>query len=169
MAQAILAMRLAGQVPSVRVGSVGLLENGLPLPAETRSALVRLGIPAAALDTFRSRVIDKETVRRADLVLGLAREHVREVVVLVPEAWPRTFTLKELLRRGEAAGPRRPDEPLEGWLERVTEGRLRSDLLGMSADDDVDDPVGGPSAAFEKTARELQRLCDRLITLLWPR
>jgi hypothetical protein len=88
-------------------------------------------------------------LQRADLVLGMERAHVRHSVLLEPEAWPRAFTLKELVRRGAELGPRPPVESPGAWLARAHEGRDRPDLLGDSPLDDVADPYGGPSSAYE--------------------
>jgi protein-tyrosine phosphatase len=168
MAQAILSRQLAGRSIPVEVGSAGLLPGGRPLPAETRDALIGRGIDPAAVDVFRSRELTRESIETTDLVVGLAREHVREVVVRVPPAWERTFTLKELVRRGEDAGPRGAAEPLPTWLARAAEGRQRSDLLGSSIGDDVVDPIGGSPSDFDRTAAEIERLCTSLAALLWP-
>ncbi len=53
------------------------------------------------------RVLDREilTTDGADLVLVMTREHVRDVVVLDRDAWSRTFTLKELVRRAQGVEP----------------------------------------------------------------
>ena len=82
--------------------------------------------------------------------------------------WPRAFTLKELVRRGEMIGPRAPGESIEAWLARAHSGRNRADLLGSSSEDDVEDPIGLSRSAYEKTADELADLVDRLVDLLWP-
>jgi protein-tyrosine-phosphatase len=89
-------------------------------------------------------------------------------VLLEPEAWPRTFTLKELARRGAELGPRPPFESPGAWLARAHEGRDRPDLLGDSPLDDVADPYGGPSSAYEAAVTEIEDLVDRLVSLLWP-
>jgi protein-tyrosine phosphatase len=103
-------------------------------------------------------------------VLGMTREHVREVVVLDPEAFARSFTLKELVRLGEAAGPRRPGEDLPEWLARVGDGRRRSDLMGVAPDPELDvaDPIGGPLSGYERTAAEIDGLLERLVACVWP-
>jgi len=168
MAQAILSRQLAVRGVHDEVGSAGLLVGGRPLPPETRDALLALGADPVAVAAFRSRELSWDAVDRADLILGLAREHVREVVVRSPQGWDKTFTPKELVRRGEAVGPRPPTEPLEAWLRRVSDGRQRGDLLGSSDEDDVADPIGGTPADFERTAREIERLCAALQSLLWP-
>ena len=86
----------------------------------------------------------------------------------MPETWGRTFTFKELVRRGDAAGPRRPDEELSEWLNALGQHRDRRELLGSSDADDVADPIGGPPSIFEQTAAEIQGLCVSLVRLLWP-
>jgi len=168
MAQAILTRLLAARRTPAEIGSAGLLPGGRPLPAETRETLGSLGFDAAAIDAFRTREIGLSSVQRADLVLGLAREHVRQVVVLMPQAWERTFTFRELIRRGEALGPRRGGEPIATWLDRIGEGRQRSSLLGSSVEDDVLDPIGGSAGDFARTAQEIERLCSSLVSLVWP-
>ena len=72
-----------------------------------------------------SRTVTADDLAAADLILGLAREHVRHAAVLLPAAWPRAFTLRELVRRGRQAGPRAPGEPLGYWLTRAADGRDR--------------------------------------------
>ncbi|MGZ4708358.1 MAG: hypothetical protein ACXWBN_06430, partial [Acidimicrobiales bacterium] len=91
----------------------------------------------------------------------------RESVVLRPELYTRTFTLKELVRRGSELGPRAPDRPVDEWLRAAHEGRTPVQLMGSSDLDDVADPVGQGPAVYEATARELVVLVDRLVDLLW--
>ena len=127
------------------------------------SALLELGVE---LPRHRSRLLTPDLVLHADLVLAMAREHLREAVALVPDAWPRTFTLKELVRRGRTCRSRRANEPIRAWLERLGHGRLRGDVLDASPDDDVADPTGGPIAAHLRTARELDYLAAEAAALL---
>jgi protein-tyrosine phosphatase len=105
-------------------------------------------------------------VTGADLVLGMARQHVREVVLLDPAAWPYSFTLKELVRRGELAGPWARGQSLDEWLAKVAADRTHSEMLGASAADDVADPIGGPRSRFEATAAELSELMAALVSLM---
>jgi len=168
MAQAILSSLAATRSLPVEVASAGLLPGGEPMPTETRDALGALGYPTPGFASRRSGQLTVATVQQADLVLGMAREHVREVVVREPGAWPRTFTLKELVRRGEAAGPRTPGEQLEVWLSRVSLDRTRRGLLGASELDDVADPLGGLPSAFRQTAQEIRGLCVSVGDLIWP-
>lgn len=123
---------------------------------------------ARGLDTsgHRSRRVSASLIRGADLVIGMAREHVREVVAACPDAWPRAFTLKELVRLGEERGPRRVGQPLADWLAGLHAGRRLPDLLGESEGDDLADPIGRPRRVYESLAEVLDDLTTRLARLL---
>lgn len=165
MAQALLSARLARCGVAVPVASAGLLGGGRPPPPEVVSVMADRGIDVTG---HRSRVVTADDLAAADLILGLTREHVRHAAVLRPEAWPRAFTIRELLRRGQQAGARAPGEPLDHWLTRAADGRRRADLLGSHAADDVADPVGGPLREYQATADTLDRLARDLVELGWP-
>ncbi len=87
----------------------------------------------------------------------MAREHVREAVVLASAAFPKVFTLKELVRRGEAIGPRGADESLADWLARAHAGRTSADLMGNSDADDIADPIGMPRSAYQRMVEGARR------------
>jgi protein-tyrosine phosphatase len=146
------------------VHSAGLLEEGNRAHTHGIDVLSQRGLD---LSSHRSRAMTTDLIRDADLVLAMARQHVHEVVLMERDAFPRTFTLKELLRRARQVGPRGADEPLEGWLAKVHEGRTTRGLLGGSDDDDVEDPIGRPRAAYERMVAELDGLLDELVWLLW--
>jgi protein-tyrosine-phosphatase len=115
-----------------------------------------------------SRPLEGDQITAAGLVLGLAREHVREVCVLDREAWSRTFTLKELVRRAEASGPRPPGRDVDGWLDDLVAERSPTDLLGDDLDDDVADPIGLSDDDYRACAAEIDALVARLVDLTWP-
>ncbi len=165
MAEAFLAYQMATHGIPGRVTSAGLYKDGEPASAHGVSVLSRVGLD---LSQHRSRVMDADMLRAADLVLGMERMHIREAVVLANDVAPRAFTLKELVRRGGAIGPRRQDEPVEQWLARAAEGRRAIDHLGASPADDVADPIGRPIEQYERTAVELDALVAQLVDLLWP-
>jgi protein-tyrosine phosphatase len=166
MAQSLLSARLASRGVGVRVASAGLLGGGRRPPPEVISVMAARGIDVSG---HRSRIVTADDLAAADLILGLAREHVRHAAVLLPEAWPRAFTIRELLRRGQQAGVRAPGEPLGHWLARAADGRSRPDLLGSRPADDVADPAGGPLHAYQATSVLLERLAGDLVELGWPR
>lgn len=164
MAEAFLRRRLGAIGVEATVHSAGLLSAGNPATPEGVGALEAMGLDTSA---HRSRRISEHLLTPADLVLGMAREHVREAVLMAPEVWPRTFTLKELVRRGEERGPRAPGQSFEEWLAKLHAGRSTNDLLGYSPDDDVADPIGRGTDFYRGTADELDDLVRRLVTLGW--
>ena len=166
MAEAFLRHRLQALGADARVSSAGLLTEGRS-PTEDAVAVMA----ALSIDTSRHRsaLMTAERLAGADLVLGMARDHVREAVLLVPSAWPKTFTLKEFVRRADWVGGRGSEQPFDEWVAKVHAGRTRAEMLGSSSDDDVADPIGRPRHVYERTAREIDGLVDRLVRLGWPR
>jgi protein-tyrosine phosphatase len=165
MAAALLARELASRDVPALVRSAGTLGSGTPPPGEVVTVMAGYGLDVTG---HRGRELTASELARADLVLAMAREHLRHAVVMVPDAWPRAFTIRELARRGDPAGPREPAETLAGWLARVHAGRSRLALLGDSAQDDVADPIGGPLSGYERIAADLHRLAADLANLCWP-
>ncbi len=163
---AVLRARLFSRAVDVTVESAGLGESGYAATPPTIEAAARAGFDLS--DHLSSR-LDADQLARADLVLGMERRHVREAVALDPHAWPHAFTLRELVRRGDAIGSRPRGEDLAAWLGRAHAGRRPADMLGTSREDDVADPTGDPLADYDSTARVLDELVTRVVALAWPR
>jgi protein-tyrosine phosphatase len=140
-----------------------MVDDGRPA---TRSGIAVMANRGFDMSAHRSRRLRPELVATADVIVGMARDHVREVVTAQPDAWPRTFTLKEIVRLGEERGPRGPGQPMGDWLATLHSGRRAADLLGDSEADDVADPMGRSRRVFERTAAEIEALIDRLAPLL---
>ena len=149
MAGAMLAM----QLEDVRITTAGThVIEGHPMSWRTRDAMLECGvIPVAGHRSRQLRSHDLE----ADLIVGLAREHVSYVRRAHPEAAGHTATLRRLARdlshEPSALGQRvaslgLADVELEAW-------------------EDVEDPAGGDLDVFIACARELVHL----ITELAPR
>jgi protein-tyrosine-phosphatase len=164
-AEAHLQARLAGLGIPARVASAGLGATRRPLNANALKALARKGMELRSHHPAR---VTRDLLIGADVVLGMASEHVGSVVRVEPSVWPKAFTLKEVVRRGEEVGPRRHDESLPAWLSRVHAGRTTNDIRAFSPRDDITDPGGQPTSAFEAMADEIRDWVDRLIFLLWP-
>ena len=120
------------------------------------------------LDRHRSRRVTREMIEASDLALGMERLHVRAAAVLSPMSFPRVFTLKELVRRGTALGPRRRETPLGAWLQAAHSGRRAANLLGASPEDDLEDPTTSRATDHETLAAEVDQLTRRLVDLAWP-
>ena len=166
MGAALLRRELARRDPEVRVASAGVLANdGSPATAGTVKAARTLGVD---LHGHRSQAASRDVIGASDLILGMERMHLREAVVRDPSAFRRAFTLKELVRRGEEHGVRRPGESQAAWLAAVHAGRRPTDLMGASGDDDVADPTTNLSVDHDSMAAEVDDLVLRLVDLLWP-
>ena len=165
MAAALLTARLTARDAAVSVHSAGITGDREPPAPLAVAAMAGRGLDISA---HRSRLVRPDDLAAADLTLAMARAHLRHAVVLVPQVWPRAFTLKELARRGEQIGPRPSGTGLASWLTQAHEGRDRRTLLGDSADDDVADPIAGPRRAYTQTAELLSHLVGRLVDLCWP-
>jgi protein-tyrosine-phosphatase len=165
MAEGLLRQRLEARGVRAHVHSAGFATHGDPASAHGIDVLrddYRIDLRG-----HRSRLLKAKMVAGADLIVGMARRHVFEVAREQPEAFGRAFTLKELVRRAQAAGPRPPDAPLESWLARLHEGRTPALLWGESPDDDVDDPIGRGVDLYRRTATEIDALVQRLVDAVW--
>lgn len=149
---------------ALTVTSAGLLAPGYrALPGMIDAALA-YGVDLAA---HRSRQLSAQLIAAADVVVGHERHHVREVALAGADtgALARSFTLRDLVRRAEAS-PRPTGATLADWLGALATDRAPRDLLGRSRADDVDDPAGGPPAAYAATAEAIAALVPRLLALL---
>lgn len=163
---ALLLRRQLGDAGSgVTVHSAGLRAAEVGAPRALLSEGRALGIDLAG---HKPHVVDPDMIRAADVVVGLTRQHLRETVTAVPTSFPRTFTLREIVRRGTQAGPRGAAEDLDAWLTRLHAERRHTDLMGESPDDDVVDPMGGTAADYRHMLAEVSGLTHTLRHLAWP-
>jgi len=165
MAATVARNILAGRAEEVTVISAGLLRSGEPATDEAVKVMRRRGLD---LSTHRSRRVDDALVPAPDLIVGMARQHARVVVDVIPGLFPRTFTLKDFVARARAEGPRRPGEALDTYLARVGMDRRLGALVGMTSADDVADPIGCDLRTYERCASEIEAVVTTLIDLVWP-
>lgn len=164
MAEAMLRRRLGPD--GGRVTSAGTAARaGMPAAPPAVEAAAAFG---ALVGDHQSRPIGAGLLRAEgkDLVLAMTRDHLRELVVTDAAVWPRTFTLKEIVRRGQSAGPRLQGEAVADWLERVAKGRTTAELMGASTADDVADPYGLSASHYRTCAAEIDGLLAALTRLL---
>lgn len=164
MAEALLRRRLDQRGVDARVSSAGTVVEGRPATSTAVEVMAARGIDISG---HRSRVLTPALLAGSDLVIVMARLHVREAAVLRPESFPRIYTFKELVRRATNEGAHHVGQPLDPWLARLHDGRRPADFLGTSAVDDVADPIGEPRPVYEQTADELVELTDTLVPLVW--
>lgn len=165
-AERIMRRRLEEVGPhSAVVASAGIMATTMAVPAPLLAEASARGID---LGTHQPHRVDLDAVSAADLVVGMARPHVREVVLADATAFAKSFTLRDLVRRGSARGRRARKQPVAEWLAFVGEGRRQVDLIGESAMDDIPDPMGGPAAGYRAMLEEVGSLTLDLHALLWP-
>lgn len=165
MAEGLFRRDLAVAGVDAVVESAGLVTQGQEASRHGVTAMARRGID---IDAHRSRRLTSYLVDEADLIVGMERQHVREVAVLAPAAFERTFTLPELARAATALGPRARDEPLDDWLRRAAAGRRPADMLGHDPADEVADPIGRSAKHYERTATEIEGLVRVVVDHLYP-
>jgi protein-tyrosine-phosphatase len=150
MAGAALAQRR----PDLRVETAGTLTvDGLPISWRTRAALDDVGLP---WPPHRSRQAERAHFETADLVVGLAPEHIAWVRREHPEVALRAGTLIRLVRK------------LPATAASLHERLAALDLAAVELEpwEEVVDPGGGEVDEFVACARQVVGLVDRLAELL---
>jgi protein-tyrosine-phosphatase len=152
MATVLFRERASGFV--VRGAGTHVIE-GQPMSLRTRTALASLGLSDPL---HRSAQLWELDARRADLLIAMAPEHVRWVRRMMPDAAPRTATLKRLLHLLSTA-PSGAD--FAGTIAAL-------DLASIEPEpwEEVVDPGGGEQDVFDRCAQELDKLIDELIDVL---
>jgi protein-tyrosine phosphatase len=143
--------RLRSELSVETAGTLAL--EGLPMSWRTRSALEAVGL---SLPPHRSKQVTVGQLDRADLVVGMAPEHVAWVRRNHSPAGARTSTLKHLA--GALSGA---SGPLPERLERLELAERT-----VEAGEEIFDPAGGEVGIFIACAREVvglvRGLADRL-------
>lgn len=134
LAAALLRARLEGS--DAVVTSAGYLPGGEPVPQDGVAIAATVGLDLSA---HRSSQVSAAMLQDADLVLTAGREHARDAVALVPDVWPRVFTLLQA-QRWFAEHARPSGVGLGEWIALEAAGRSPRELVGASTDDDIVDP-----------------------------
>ena len=158
----------AGWAGEVVVQSAGTHAHvGESMTPEAAATLRECGVDPGG---FVARLVTREMIATADLVLVAAREHRARVVSLHPPVAARAFTLLEFARLAALVEP--GELPGTGAAER---GRALAGLCarrrGLAgpvplSDDDVFDPWGEPMAAFRACADLIRGALARPLELL---
>jgi len=146
------------------VSSAGVGHYDVALDRDMVKAAATLGLD---ITDHVPRQVTSADISAADLIVTMTRSQLRTIVAAEPSAWRRTFTLRELARRASRYAPL--DGSFGDWLDAAGTACRSADLLGESADDDIDDPFQRGYAANLATAQELERLVDEVIMSgPWP-
>src|SRR5690606_41224656 len=134
-----------------QAGSAGRRPGGAPAPPE---AVATMAARRIDISGHVSRTVDVEVARTTTLIIGMTRQHVRELCATYGADMDRTFTLKEIVRRGDEVGPRYHGESVRSWLRPLAGGRRPAALMGDDPIDDIADPVGRTRAVRGETGRQ---------------
>jgi protein-tyrosine-phosphatase len=154
-ARSVMAGAILGkQRDDIEIVTAGThVVEGMPMSWRTRDALGVLGV---RVDGHRSHQLRDGDVAAADLVVGMAAEHISYMRRTHPEAAARSATLKRLVR-DLAPG----DAPLAERLAALALADVELDPW-----EDVADPAGGDLPVFEACAQEIHDLLVRLAPAL---
>jgi protein-tyrosine-phosphatase len=165
IAAALARRELAWRGVDAQVESGGThAEVGLPA---LDHAVVVMQAEGLDLSEHRSRVVEPSDLHDIDLVVTMTREHVRDLALLDPTAFPRTFALKELAERTRSEDAR-AGETVDEWIYRLGRGRRTVDLLGEDPLHDVYDPAGCDVDVYVALVRELTNAISDVFDAGWP-
>lgn len=142
MAEAVMRYEIERRGCDIEVASVGTWAYfGNPATDEAIKVLEGRGID---LSTHQSRAMDPKEIRQADVIVAMTSVHRREILHVVPEVESKIVLMKELVELA-----------LDGGLPDGSEARVDR-LLGAERPKwrramDLDDPIGKPIGAYEKT------------------
>jgi protein-tyrosine phosphatase len=158
VAEQLLRRHLAAAGRDAVVASAGTHGGRLEVHPDTVAAARRLGLD---LRRHVSRPLSPRLLAEdgTDLVIGMARTHVRAAVAMEGATWSRAFTLREIVRRSRAVDG---DLGFDRWRDVVAAGRRAADLVGDDPAEDVADPYGLPRAAHVEMVRDLDELTAEL-------
>jgi protein-tyrosine-phosphatase len=143
--------------------SGGFSEKGGEEPTDnTVRYLANRGIDVSG---YRSHWMTDQSIRKAHIVVTAEQAHVIRVAGRWPDVFGHTFTLPELVQRGEAVGPRN-GRPLQEWIDEVNIGRPAAlDYLDTPVGE-IDDPTGRSPATWKAAFDRIDDLTARMVALL---
>ena len=155
MFEGLLRRDLDAHGVPVEVSSAGLLDWDEPADPQAVEVMALYGVD---ISSHRSRPITAVDLAAVDLVLGMTREHAREVVLAHPDLHRRTFTAKDFERRSSGSVAAEPGADFRQRVAAISEGRTNASLMGSAEEDDIADPHGQSRRHFETTAESMDRL-----------
>lgn len=146
-----------------QIASAGTVEGGKPPEPYAVEVMADRGID---ISRHVSHQVTEADIEAADLILGMAREHVIAAAALVPHAFGKATTLKDFVAGAEDVGPKPAHSTVEDWFHMVHDGRVHADMLRADDTTDIADPLGQGRRAFERTAAEIDELVWAAVDLL---
>jgi protein-tyrosine phosphatase len=163
----LLGGALAGR-PDLAVESAGTIaQPGMRMTDEIVRVATQYGIPEADAREHGARRLDEAAVARADLVLGLTREHRATAVRLHPRALRYAFTLTEFARLIDRPEPDATDAALTPGGLVAAAARRRGGSQPVAAElDDIEDPIGLPQEVYDEVGARIAEAAEVLVRAL---
>lgn len=161
LAAGLLKLRATQAGAPISVASAGILAEGMKSDPHVVSVLSEYGVDGSSK---RSRLLDREILAGADLILPMTMSHARRAIGELPAARERVFLLREVVQLSSTVGPRPDDMPLDKWL-RLLDGARTLNYAEEDAAFEVPDPIGEPREVFVELAKELDQNLSWFITL----
>jgi protein-tyrosine phosphatase len=153
----------------LRVASAGVrAPHGAPLERNTLRVLTERGIP---LDGFTSRRLNASMVESAGLVLTASRSQRLVIGQERPEAYGRTYTLREFADLLQEVDPAKlPTDPVQRAASVVGLAREIRGLRAPLPPDqiDIDDPIGQRLPAFRRCLDTVLAAVAPIVAVLAP-
>lgn len=161
------ALRRAVGSSDVSVESAGTMGTPTREVPEAMIAAQRLGLD---LSRHVPRALADLDLDVFDLIIGFELSHVASAVVEARVDPAKTFTLREIVRLADLAGPEAGGNA-ELALRAVVKAanRSRGASPTFDPDDAIEDPIGRGQAAADRCAQEIDSLCRALARLVWNR
>jgi protein-tyrosine phosphatase len=166
MAEALLRARLVPVAPKLAVGSAGLLFDGRPAEPNAVRVMAKRGLD---ISDHRAQTISADRLHGTTLILGMERQHVREVAALEPDLFGRSFTLPELVQAGQIVGARQRGQRVADWAHSISQLRSPADYAKSDPLAEISDPMGGPLRSFRACADTIDAQLELLVGLIWPK
>ena len=133
----------------------------------TAHPYVREILAERGMDTkeWRSQLVRREQIARADLILTAEVEHASALVRRFPEALRRTFPLLPFaawLRQAEPEADESRRGARDALIRRALEGRAHSQPLPRQ-DQDLADPMGQSIKHFRECENRIQEALDLIL------
>lgn len=147
MAEAVFRAAVERRGCDISVSSVGTWAyDGNPATDEAVEVVAARGMD---LSSHRSRELAADSLARADVIVAMTSVHRREILDVDPAVAHKVVLMKELVEMA-----------LEGDLPDSAERRLER-LLGARRPEwrralDLDDPIGKPVGAYERTVAQIE-------------
>lgn len=159
---------LGHESASFHVASAGTAAIvGEPIQEHAAALLRDCGIDPG---DFHARQLSERLVVSADLVLTMTREHRAEIAMVVPDALPRLFTIREFARLIPVAaaeielGPAAFGRAMS--LVPAVSARRAIIRPGRPSDDDVGDPFGGPASGYRRPFEVIEAAVERIVAAI---